>query len=138
MNYGVNFTLKYISEEKGKLLFDVIDENGKNLVLEGSMQDLNNVLKYSDGLSVEMPFKLLQDSIFNKPILFLARRKSLKNMDELDFNLWYFIFFINRCLTMIRNKKITFRVSEKELEQINDNKNSFETISDYIRRKILD
>lgn len=87
MKYGENFTLKYISEEKGKLLFDVIDENGNNMVLEGGMKDLNNVLKYSDGLSVEMPFKLLQDVIFANPIPFIAKRKSLKNMDELDFNL---------------------------------------------------
>ena len=86
-NYGENFTLKYISEENGKLLFDVIDEMGNNLVLEGSVKDLNNVLKYSDGLSVDMPFKALQDSIFNKPIPFLAKRKTLKNMDQLDFNL---------------------------------------------------
>ena len=86
-NYGENFTLKYISEENGKLLFDVIDENGNNMVLDGSMQDLNNVLKYSDGLSVEMSFKSLQDSIFDNPIPFIAKRKQLKSMDELDFNL---------------------------------------------------
>ena len=86
--YGNNYTLTYISEEKGKLLFDVIDESGKNLLLEGTMQDLNNIIKFSDGLSVEMPFKSLQDAIFNKPIPFLARRKPLKNMDDLDFNLW--------------------------------------------------
>ncbi len=38
---------------------------------------------------------------------------------------------------MVRHKKITFRVSEKELEQIKKDKGSSETLSDYVRRKIL-
>ena len=87
MKYGNNYVLNYISKENGELLFDVIDETGESRVLNGSMQDLERILKYSNGLTSEMPFKSLQDTIFNNPIVFIAKRKPLKSMDELDFNL---------------------------------------------------
>ena len=87
MRYGKNYTLKYISKENGKLLFDVIDETGTNLVLDGTMQDLKRILYFSDDLTIEMSFKSLQDSILKKPVPFIAKRRKLKCMNELDFNL---------------------------------------------------
>jgi len=39
---------------------------------------------------------------------------------------------------MIRNKKITFRVSESEFEEIKKKKSNFETLSDYIRKALLE
>jgi len=39
---------------------------------------------------------------------------------------------------MIRDKKITFRVSESEYKEIKEKKSSFETMSDYIRRVLLE
>ena len=87
MKYGENYTLKYISKENGKILFDVVDEMGNNRVLDGTMQDLRKILHYSNDLTIELPFKSLQDAIFNNPIVFIAKRKPLKSMDELDFNL---------------------------------------------------
>lgn len=38
---------------------------------------------------------------------------------------------------MIRNRKITFRVSNEEYKKIMDEKSKFETISEYIRRVLL-
>lgn len=87
MKYGENYTLKYISKENGKILFDVVDEMGNNRVLDGTMQDLRRILYFSKDLTIEMSFKSLQDAIFNNPIVFIAKRKPIKNMDELDFNL---------------------------------------------------
>ena len=87
MKYGENYTLKYISNENGKILFDVVDEMGNNRVLDGTMQDLKRILYFSNDLTIEMSFKSLQDAIFNNPIVFIAKRKPLKSMDELDFNL---------------------------------------------------
>ena len=87
MRYGQNYTLKYISKEKSKIVFDVIDENGTNLVLMGTMQDLQNVLKFSASLSADMDFNALQDAILKNPVPFIAKRRKLKSMDELDFNL---------------------------------------------------
>lgn len=86
MSYDENYTLHYVYEKDGKLLFDVIDGNANNMVLSGSMEDLQKILKYSD-LSIDMPFETLQDSIFNNPIAFIAKRKPLKNINELDFTL---------------------------------------------------
>lgn len=87
MKYGENFTLKYISKENGKILFDVIDGMGNNLLLKGSMNDLKKILYYSDDLSVDMDFNALQNGIFINPILFIAKRRKLTDMNELDFNL---------------------------------------------------
>ena len=85
-SYGENYTLQYVCKKDGKLLFDVIDGNSNNMVLNGSNEDLQKILKYSD-LSGDMPFETLQDSIFNNPIAFIAKRKPLTNINELDFNL---------------------------------------------------
>lgn len=87
MKYGENYTLKYISKENGKLLFDVVDEMGNNRVLDGTMQDLRKILHYSNDLTIEIPFKTLQDAIFNNPIVFIAKRRKLQTMDDLDFNI---------------------------------------------------
>ena len=87
MKYGETYTLKYISKENGKIQFDMIDEMGNNRVLDGTMQDLRRILYFSKDLNIEMPFKTLQESIFQCPIVFIAKRKPLKSMDELDFNL---------------------------------------------------
>ena len=87
MKYGENYTLKYISRENGKLQFDVIDEMGNNRVLDGTMQDLAKILYFSNDLNIGMPFNALQDSIFNNPIVFIAKRKPIESMDELDFDL---------------------------------------------------
>ena len=38
----------------------------------------------------------------------------------------------------MRDKILTFRVSNKEYEEILEKKSKFETISQYIRRKILE
>ena len=87
MKYGENYTLKYISKENGKILFDVVDEMGNNRVLDGTMQDLRKILYFSNDLTIELPFKSLQDAIFNKPIVFIAKRRKLQTMDDLDFNI---------------------------------------------------
>lgn len=87
MKYGENYTLKYISKENGKILFDVMDEKGNNRVLDGTMQDLRRILHYSNDLTIEMSFKSLQDAIFNSPIVFIAKRRKLQTMDDLDFNI---------------------------------------------------
>lgn len=137
MKYGENYTLKYISKENGELLFDVIDETGENIVLNGTMQDLKKILYFSNGLTIELPFKSLQDAIFNSPIVFIAKRKPIKRMDELDFNLWNPYFFKIGCLTMIRDKKISFRVTESEYKEIMRNKPHFESLSEYIRRLLI-
>lgn len=39
---------------------------------------------------------------------------------------------------MIRDKKITFRVSESEYKEIREKKGGFETLSEYIRRILLE
>lgn len=87
MNYGNTYTLKYISKNGNRILFDIIDENQTNMVLDGTMNDLKNVLYYSDGLDAESDFNALQESIFNNPVTFIAKRKPLKHLNELDFNL---------------------------------------------------
>lgn len=87
MGYGNNYTLKYIQKENNRIIFDILDESGNNIVLNGDMKDLKNILYYSDNLTPEMDFNSLQDAIFNNPIVFIAKRKPLKSMNELDFNL---------------------------------------------------
>lgn len=87
MRYGNNYTLKYIQKENNRIIFDILDESGNNIVLKGDMKDLKNILYYSDNLTPEMDFNSLQDAIFNNPIVFIAKRKPLKSMNELDFNL---------------------------------------------------
>lgn len=87
MKYGENYTLKYISKENGKLLFDIVDEDGKTMVLKGTMKDLEKILYYNDDFTIEMSFNSLQHSILNNPIVFVAKRKDLQSMDDLDFNL---------------------------------------------------
>ena len=85
MKYGETYTLKYISKENGKILFDIIDEDANNMVLDGTMEDLNKILHYSNDLTIKMDFNALQESIFNNPIVFICKRKKPKNMNELDF-----------------------------------------------------
>lgn len=86
--YGNNYVLKYVQMEKnGKIIFDVIDENGHNMVIDGTMQDLKRILKFSNDLTPEDDIKTIQDSLISNPIVFIAKRKPLKNLDELDFNL---------------------------------------------------
>lgn len=87
MKYGENYTLKYISKENGKILFDVVDEMGNNRVLDGTMQDLRRILYFSNDLSLEDDIKTIQDSLISNPVVFLARRKPLENMSELNFAL---------------------------------------------------
>ena len=86
--YGNNYVLKYVQMEKnGKIIFDVIDEMGFNRVVDGKMQDLKRILKFSNDLTPEDDIRTIQDSLIQNPIIFIAKRKPLKNMDELDFNL---------------------------------------------------
>ncbi len=86
--YGNNYVLKYVQMEKnGKIIFDVIDEMGFNRVVDGKMQDLKRILKFSNDLTPEDDIRTIQDSLIQNPIIFIAKRKPLKNMDELDFNI---------------------------------------------------
>ena len=87
MKYGENYTLKYVSKENGKLLFDIVDEDGKSMVLDGTMEDLARILNYSNDFTIEMSFSSLQHSILNSPVVFIAKRKAPTSMSDLDFNL---------------------------------------------------
>ena len=88
MKYGDgNFVLKYVSKEDGKLFFDILDEKGKSMVLEGTMEDLEKILNYSNDFTIHMAFSSLQESICNSPVVFVAKRKAPQSMSDLDFNL---------------------------------------------------
>ena len=41
------------------------------------------------------------------------------------------------CLTMVRDKKITFRVSKEEYEQLQEEKPKDKSLSEYIRELVL-
>lgn len=90
MLYGDgNYILNYVEKDnKGGLLFTITDPQENMCVVDGNMDDLNKILHYAPSIDREnMDFESLQICIAKFPIVFVAKRRKLQTMDDLDFNL---------------------------------------------------